>query len=382
MKKSNLFPKLSYRHLSHCLLSVLLSGLAAPAVAQTSTEPVITIAGGATVAEGTAAVFTVTATPSPTMDLTVNLTVTDVENSNFVAAENEGSKEVSITSGSSSATYTVTTDDDSKAEENGNITVSLQDGTGYTVGSTSSASVAVTNDDTAQLTLSSADSPNWEEGTSITVTITLDHTPETATFFGDPIKILPGGNVYSSGTSFTYSFTSDFLNPGRRISFLYDCDRGPRKSCSNVAGTVADDVPNREITLDLAGSRVLSNSYVTLGSSSSLTFTRIDKDPTIVTLAGVDTVKEDGTDNAEVTVSLSRNLVAGETVTVPLTVSGTGIAGSDYTIALKAGSNLNNGVMLSTGNPYSAAGGGVHWPRFQHGADRHPDGGGSAGHGG
>ena len=87
----------------------------------------------------------------------------------------------------------------------------------------------------------------------------------------------------------------------------------------------------------------------------ALTVAVIDSDPTSVTLARVGTgvVAEGGT--ATLTVTLGRDLIAGETVTAPLTVSGTGVTAGDYTLALSAGGSLNNGVMLNTSTPYSAA---------------------------
>ncbi len=96
------------------------------------------------------------------------------------------------------------------------------------------------------------------------------------------------------------------------------------------------------------------------GAYNSLDFdplavTVIDSDPTSVTLArvGMGVVAEGGT--ATLTVTLGRDLIAGETVTAPLTVSGTGVTAGDYTLALSAGGSLNNGVTLNTSTPYTAA---------------------------
>ncbi len=82
----------------------------------------------------------------------------------------------------------------------------------------------------------------------------------------------------------------------------------------------------------------------------------IDNDPTSVTLAragGTGLVAEGGT--ATLTVTLGRDLIAGETVTAPLTVSGTSVTLGDYTLILASGGSLNNGVTLNAGSPYSAA---------------------------
>ena len=77
-----------------------------------------------------------------------------------------------------------------------------------------------------------------------------------------------------------------------------------------------------------------------------------------MTLGGSGTVMEDGSDSVDITVTLSRNLVAGEEVTVPLAVSGTGITASDYTIELTPDTSMNTyntGVTLNTDSPHSAS---------------------------
>ena len=110
--------------------------------------PVITITGpSAAVTEGTAATFTVTATPAPTGNLTVNVTVSEPEGSDFVAAGDEGAKTVTVTSGATSAAFTVDTVGDSTFESDGSVTVTVTTGTGYVVGTTASASVAVSDND-------------------------------------------------------------------------------------------------------------------------------------------------------------------------------------------------------------------------------------------
>ena len=110
-------------------------------------QPVVTIAAGTSpVTEGTAASFTVSASPMPASDLTVNLSVAEAAGSDFVASGNEGMKTVMIPA-SGSVTYTVATMNDDTDEPNGNVTVTVENGTGYTVGSTASATVMVNDDD-------------------------------------------------------------------------------------------------------------------------------------------------------------------------------------------------------------------------------------------
>ena len=187
-------------------------------------------AGSSPVTEGTNAAFTVTASPAPSANLTVNLSVADAPNADFVAAGNQGSKSVVINAGASTAAYNVATvggAGENTDEPKGPVTVTVAAGTGYTVSSSAGSAMVTVEDNDA-------------------TTVTLAR----------------------SGSS----------------------------------GAIAEN---------------------------------------------------GGT--ATITVTLGRRLYAGETLTAPLDVSGTGIAAGDYTLALSTGGNLNEGVTLSTGNPYSAA---------------------------
>ncbi len=77
----------------------------------------------------------------------------------------------------------------------------------------------------------------------------------------------------------------------------------------------------------------------------SNTVTIRDDDPTVVTLArvGSGAVTEGG--KVEFTVTLGRALVAGETVDVPLSISGTGVTTGDWSLGAKSGA-ANTGVGL------------------------------------
>ncbi len=120
---------------------------------QTPVTPEITITPGTSpVTEGTAATFTVTATPPPQSALTVNLTITDAPNSDFVSASNQqGTKTVTIqpaSTTSSSAIYSVPTETDTTDEPNGPVMVEIASGSGYIIGNPGgSASVTVNDDD-------------------------------------------------------------------------------------------------------------------------------------------------------------------------------------------------------------------------------------------
>ncbi len=123
---------------------------AAP-VQKVAALPAISVAAkAASATEGAGAVFTVTASPAPTADLVVTLTVADDASSDFLAASDEGKKTVTITAGQSSADLTVPTQDDSADEADGSVTATIEAGSGYTPsGTNASASVAVSDNDAA-----------------------------------------------------------------------------------------------------------------------------------------------------------------------------------------------------------------------------------------
>ncbi len=120
-------------------------------------QPVITISGGSTVMEGVDASFTVSANPVPTSDLTVNLTVADAPNADFVASGDQGGgKSVTIKANASSATYTVPTEGgvgETTDEPSGPVKVTVNGGRGYVVGSADTASVTVSDNDPTTVTL-------------------------------------------------------------------------------------------------------------------------------------------------------------------------------------------------------------------------------------
>ena len=109
------------------------------------TTPAVSIAGGPAVSEGGSAAFTVSASPAPASNLTVNLTIS--QTGSLVASGGLGSKMVTVPA-SGSATYSVATVDDSTDETNGSVTATLATGMGYTLHATNtSASVTVNDND-------------------------------------------------------------------------------------------------------------------------------------------------------------------------------------------------------------------------------------------
>ncbi len=119
-------------------------------------------------------------------------------------------------------------------------------------------------------------------------------------------------------------------------------------------GDDTDSPSGRKLSVTYAVSSS-DSAYDNLPGGTAATVTVIDNDPTSVTLARIGTGAIDEGGTAMMTVTLSRDLIAHEIVTVPLSVSGADISAGDYMLELSTGMSLNTGVTLLTGAPHSAA---------------------------
>ena len=318
---------------------------------QPPTEPVITITAGSDITEGTDATFTVTASPTPTTALTVNLTVS--QNGNFGATTGTDTVIIPTTG---SATFTVSTTNDSTDEPDGSVTATLSTGTGYTVsGSNNAATVSVSDDDPprATPTISIAAGSSITEGADATFTVTASPTPTTALTVN--LTVSQGGNfgatigadtvtIPTTGSAtFTVSTTNDNTDePNGSITATLSTGTGYTVSGSNNAATVAvsddDDPPPAPPTISIA-----AGSGVTEGGSATFTVTASPTPTTALTV--------------NLTVSQSGNFGAttgADTVTIPTTGSAT------FTIST---TNDNTDephgsvtATLSTGTGYTVAG--------------------------
>ncbi len=290
--------------------------------------PVVSISGGSPVTEGTAANFTVSASPAPTSNLTVNLTVEDAPGADFVASSNQGSgKTVIINANTSSKTYTVQTNPDNNDEPSGPVTVTVNDGTGYTVGSTKTASVTVNDNDptppgTPVVTITRRGSSGITEGGTVTFDLTANPNPSGS--------ISVEVNVDDSG---------DFAGSGQGGSKTVTIGTGGNAPLTVTTVNDNNDEPNGNITATVAP--VNPGSDYRVGTPAEARVRVNDNDPTTVTLAGtrVDVVEGN---NKTFTVTLGRGLRSGESLTVPLTFSGTATRNTDYTTACP--SSLPTGV--------------------------------------
>jgi len=154
----------------------------AGAVAFTILEPppeISITAKTASITEGAAATFTVTASRAPDTDLPVTLTVAEADGSDMVAADDEGAATVTIPKGQIEAAFTVPTVNDTQDEPDGTVTATLTaDGNEeprYTVAASpkDTASVAVADDDAATAVTLSIEDEQVREGDIFTFQVDL-----------------------------------------------------------------------------------------------------------------------------------------------------------------------------------------------------------------
>ena len=141
--------------------------------------------------------------------------------------------------------------------------------------------------------------------------------------------------------------SSAFTNPsilGDSAVFLH-----PIAGASIDLSTVNDSVDEPDGGIVLT---ILNRDGYTVGTPSSATVMVMDDDPTIVSLArvGSGAVAEGSyRDTVEFTVTLGRELIAGEIIDVPLSIGGTGVTTSDWSLVKKSG-ETNTGVTLRDTN--------------------------------
>ena len=261
-------------------------------------DPVLTITGGSAVTEGTAASFTVNA--SPNVSGTVALSYTVAQTGDFVAAGDIGTTSVSFTGGT--GTITVATVGDSADEANGSVTVTLNDGTGYTLGGAKTATVNVNDDDVPELTITAGSTVT--EGTDASFTVSAS--PSAASAITVKYTVTQSGAFVASGDLSSQTATLS----GSGATF--------------TVPTVGDstDEANGSVTVTLD-----AGSGYTLGSTKTATVNVSDDDVPELTITAGSAVTE-GTD-ASFTVSASPSASGSITVNYTVTQSGAFVASGE-----------------------------------------------------
>ena len=224
--------------------------------------PVVSITGGSGVTEGGDAVFTVTASPAPTANLDVSVTVS--QSGDYGATTGKRTVTVPTTG---SVALTVGTTDDAADETDGSVTATVNAGGGYTVSSTQGvATVAVAdNDDAPTPVVSVSGGSGVTEGGDAVFTVTASPAP--AADLDVSVTVSQSGDygaatgqrtvtVPTTGSAtLTVSTTDDDADEtDGSVTATVNADSGYTVSSSQGAATVAvsdndDAAPEAEISV-------------------------------------------------------------------------------------------------------------------------------------
>ncbi len=291
--------------------------------------PLIAIAAGAAVVEGSAAEFTLTADPVPSADLAVSVTVS--QQGAFGAVT--GSRTVAIPA-SGRAVLVVATTGDSAVEADGSVTVTVTAGADYTP-PPASASLAVFDDDSPRPRVSVAGGPAVVEGAAAEFTLTAFPRPSADLAVGVTVAQRGAFGVVTGSRSVTVPVS------GRVVLSV---------------ATVGDSFGEPDGSVAVA---VVDGLDYDLGTSSTATVVVADDDggpvPVSVSLSAGDASIAENGGTTDFEIALSRMLVAGETVSVPITVSG--VPGSDWLLGDPAGPGVvRTGYGSTTAVEFTAGG--------------------------
>ncbi len=311
------------------------------ATSQGLDQPRLSLEAGPDVSEGETATFTVRASPAPVVGdtLVVYYTVADkrvdIDTVGYVDAADEGRKDVTVDN-RGRATITVPTQSDDMDRPDGEVTVTLEDGLGYTLGTPDTASVAVLDDDNPTVSFAVSPTEPLSEGMQPNthyVTVNLDRPSHAAL----DIHYTLGGDVGDENVRF-------------RIA-----GSGRERSARVPSGVTSVDIPVRLLDdTDTRDDTVLNlflspRHYYDLGNPSSYTLTIIEDDgPRAEFDLAESGVDEDatGSDNPH-NVVVNLNPAPTGPVTINYSISGTARRDEHYSIA---------GVTGSTGSVSAGAG--------------------------
>ncbi|MXX46538.1 MAG: hypothetical protein F4Z41_10115 [Acidimicrobiia bacterium] len=307
------------------------------------------------VTEGTAARFTLTTDPAPSVwcrspwrppgpgcgpneTLTVSVRVADDPNGDFLEADLEGDKTFEIPS-SGTAVFSVDTKADNQDEPNGTITVTVLDGAGYDPGTPGEASITVEDNEATAVELSAA-AGDIPEGGSKTLVVTLARplvASESLTvplvFGGDAT---PGDDYTLDCAAATGVSCRGLSGNNPKITFTGKADASPVARLTLRAAE--DDLAEDRESVTVAFGALDGDSGKGLGGgasgSGSVAFGITDgaADPVLSASAPSVTEGEPGA-GARLTFTVRLASAHSETVTVNYADTGDGTAtdGSDYT---------------------------------------------------
>ena len=264
-------------------------------------EPAVTIAAGASpVTEGGDATFTLTASPAPASPLTVSVTAA-VDGAYGITA---GERTVTLPT-AGSATLTLATVNDDTDEPDGSVTVTLNDGEGYTVGAPASGSVSIEDDDLPPpvVTVTASTAPVTEGGDAV-FTVSASRAPDADLAVALEVADAPDSDFVAGGDEGARTVTI----PDGATSVVFTL----------ATANDATDEPDGVVTVT-----VKAGEGYTVGAPASDTLSIEDDDlpPPVVSIAAK---AASVTEGGAATFTLSADRAPAADLTVTLAVSETG----------------------------------------------------------
>ncbi len=260
--------------------------------------PEVNITSAAAGTEGSNVTFTLSATPAPAADLAVSVTVATSGDYGVTA----GSRTVTIAGGTTSKTLTLPTTDDSTDEADGSVTLTLNGGSGYTVGQFSSETAQVQDDDDPQQqqqqpVVSVTGGSGVTEGGNASFTVTASPAPASA--LSVSVTVTANGDYGATTGSRTVAIPTG----GSATFTVATTDDGNDEADGSVTATVN-----------------VGNGYTVSTSQGADTVSVADDDVPVVSISGGSGVTEGG--DASFTITASPVPAADLTVSVTVTANG------------------------------------------------------------
>ena len=256
-------------------------------------------------------VYTFTRTGITTNALTVNYGITGTADSaDYTGATPGTGKTITFAAGASTATLTIDPTADTTIEANETVALTLVAGTGYNRGTTTAVTGTITNDDPT-ITLAVAPSSVTEDGTTNLV-YTFTRTGITT----NALTVNYGIN----GTADSTDYTGATPGTGKTITFA----AGASTATLTIDPT-ADTTIESDETVALT---LVAGTGYTLGTTTAVTGTITNDDPTITLAVAPSSVTEDGTTNLVYT--FTRTGITTNALTVNYDINGTADS-TDYT---------------------------------------------------
>jgi ELWxxDGT repeat protein len=196
------------------------------------------------------------------------------------------------------------------------LSLKLQSGTSYAVGTQAGTTVAIVDNDTAELSFTLSEVSKWEGDPAFNITATLSS--PIATSLAVPITISLGfGNGYAGFADYSFPFTT----------FVF----APEALTSTQSFLIANDSnhePDEVLSIHFLDSVFIGSSSVVARGRNVSTRVRIrDNDPNLSVVAANPTVSE----GKKAVFKFSLNAATNVDTTIPFFLTGTAKGGSHYT---------------------------------------------------